>query len=352
MSFELSVIIPTLNEVDNLAALLGDLAAQQRISLEILVADGGSNDGTLSVAESRDVTVVQSAPGRGRQMNRAAEQASAPYLLFLHADSRLQGKLMLHDALGHLQVADGSSHVTAGHFPISFQRKNKKHEVTYRYIEGKSRLNRRHCQNGDQGLMLHRDFFEQLGGFEETLPFFEDFRIADKIHNKGRWVTLPDRLLTSARRFETEGLLSRYLLMGLIVTAENADIPEFVKQAPKIYQSQDQTGRLLLTPYFRTFAAIARERGLRGTWTALMNIGHLSRLHWWQTFFYYDMLFKLKSQPILRFYDRYIFQLLANRVGDTFSAGLAWVLGMWIFRPYFRIIEHRALSRLNKDSPP
>ncbi len=350
MSYALSVIIPTLNEAENLPALLNDLAAQQKIDFEILIADGGSTDSTIDIAESREITVITSPPGRGLQLNTAAARAGGEYLLFLHADSRLRSGHMLSDALKYLQIADGDRHMTAGHFPLDFARQDKAHEVTFRYMEGKSRLNRRHCQNGDQGLMLHREFFKNLGGFDESLPFFEDFRIADQIHNQGQWITLPDRLLTSARRFETEGLWPRYLLMGLIVTAENASIPEFVRQAPKVYESHDNSGRLLLTPYFRCLAAIARQRGLRGTWGALMDIGHLSRLHWWQTFFYFDMLFKFQSRPILRFYDRFVFPLLANRAGDAISACCAWILGMWILRPFFRIIEHSALAKIKKDS--
>ncbi len=343
---DLSIIIPTLNEAKNLPALLDDLSGQQDIHLEILIADGGSDDGTVQIAESRGLTVIASDSGRGRQMNRAAGRAHADYLLFLHADSHIQDRRMLHEALKHLRIEDGDQHLTAGHFPIFFMRSSRRHEVTYRYMEGKSRLNRRHCQNGDQGLMLHRDFFKKLGGYDESLPFFEDFRIADFIHNQGRWVTLPGRLLTSARRFEREGLLARYLLMGLIVMAEQSDIPEFVRQAPGIYDDHDEAGHLLLTPYFRCFASIARERGWRGTWQALMNIGHLSRLHWWQTFFYFDVLFQLQSRPILRFYDRRVFPLFANRLGDGFSAVFAWVVGMWVFRPYFRLREHFALKAL------
>lgn len=348
---QLSIIIPTLNEAEHLPDLLADLAAQHDLEAEILIADGGSTDGTLEIADSRgaqshDTTVIKSAPGRGRQMNAAAAQAKADYLLFLHADCRLPKPRLLANALQHLRREDAGAYRSAGHFPLHFERNSKQHELAFRYMEGKTLLNRRHCQNGDQGLLLHRAFFGHLGGFDESLPFFEDFRIAERIHEKGRWITLPGHLTTSARRFEREGVRARYLLMAFIVIAQKADIPEFMEQAPDAYACQDATGHLLLTPYFRTFAGIARQRGLRGAWRALLNIGRLSRHHWWQCFYFLDTLFSLRSQPFLRFYDRAIYPLSANRAGDAITAVLAWVVGMWLLRAYFRLREHDALRKL------
>lgn len=344
MSCDLSIVIPTLNEAGTLPALLGDLLKQQNIECEIFIADGGSTDETLAIAAEQNLTVIGSAVGRGRQMNATVDRASGECLLFLHADSRLVEPDLLSKALAHLRTEDRGKHRTAGHFPLRFDRQGYRHETAFRYMETKSGFNRRHCQNGDQGLLLHRDFFMTLGGFDETLPFFEDFRIAERIHETGQWITLPGTLTTSARRFETEGLRARFLLMGLIVTAEQSDIPEFVQQAPEIYEAQDATGHLLLTPYFRTFANIVRHRGLRGTWQGLRNIGRLSRLHWWQCFFFFDNLFNWQSRPVLRFYDRFVYPVTANPIGDLFSACLAWVVGMWVLRPYFRLREHRALN--------
>ena len=79
----LSVIVPTLNEAENLSSLLNDLKKQRNISLEIIVGDGGSSDATKSVADACGVTVVSAERGRGTQMNAAAGQAAGDYLLFL-----------------------------------------------------------------------------------------------------------------------------------------------------------------------------------------------------------------------------------------------------------------------------
>ena len=349
---KLSVIIPCLNESEALPALLNDLQRQREIDLEILVADGGSKDNSREIARSLGATLITGASGRGAQMNAAALQASGDWLLFLHADSRLHDADLLSKALSRLIEAHksaGHSRI-AGHFQLHFQRQqpNKK-RLLFRYMEAKTALNRPYCVNGDQGMLLQRDYFDALGRFDESLPFLEDLRLAERITHKGeqtgQWLTLPGSLQTSARRFETEGV-GRYLLMSFIVIAEAADIAEFISQSPKLYQSQDATGRLLLTPYFRLFSRIARQRGWRGTWRGLVNIGHLSRLHWWQLFFLFDVALGLKRRPCLWFYDQVIYPLTAHRLGDIITAAMGWVFGMWLLRPYFRLREHRALKYL------
>ncbi len=351
----LSVIIPCLNEAATLPLLLQDLDRQRHIDLDVLVADGGSTDESPEQARRFGARLIQAGRGRGAQMNKAAGQARGDWLLFLHADSRINDEQLLADALRTLRQAQTTADDKriAGHFRLHFDRQRPHHQrLLFRYMEAKTALNRPYCVNGDQGMLLHRDYFQELGRFDESLPFLEDLRLAERVTHKGRatghWITLPGKLTTSARRFETEGA-GRYLLMAFIVIAEAADIPEFIAQSPRLYQSQDATGRLLLTPYFRLFADIARQRGLHGTWQALLNIGHLSRLHWWQLFFLLDVTFRLKRQPVLWFYDHVVHPLTANRLGDAITAAMGWVFGMWLLRPYFRLREHQALKGLQHD---
>lgn len=346
----LSVIIPCINEATTLPPLLNDLHNQRRIHLEVLVADGGSADGSVELARRLGARLIESSPGRGRQMNAAARQARGDWLLFLHADSRLTSLRQLRYALRRLQQAQAAAghRRIAGHFPLRFQVADRqRHDLLYRYMEAKTRLNRPYCANGDQGLLIHREYFDALGRFNESLPFLEDLRLAERITHRGDatgcFITLPGTLRTSARRFEAEGA-ARYLLMALIVIAEAADIPEFIEQSPRLYQRQDRTGRLLLTPYFRLFASIARQRGLRGSWRALMNIGHLARYHWWQLYFFCDFVLRLQRRPFLWTYDHLIHPLIANPLGDAVTAVQAWVVGLWLLRPYFRVREHKALK--------
>ena len=159
----LSVIVPTLNEAENLSSLLNDLKKQRNISLEIIVGDGGSSDATKSVADACGVTVVSAARGRGTQMNAAAGQAAGDYLLFLHADSRIDDPDFLNNAVRVLTSELCEHDRVAGHFRLRFLRSTKRNVMGYRYAEEKTAFNRINTTNGDQGLLLTKEFFRHLG---------------------------------------------------------------------------------------------------------------------------------------------------------------------------------------------
>ena len=105
---DLSVIIPTLNEGQSLPRLLKELAAQQGLSLDIIVADGGSADSTtdhcLEFSQKNDISLrlLQTSAGRGHQQNYGAQAATGDELLFLHADTYLEDEKLLATALKNL----------------------------------------------------------------------------------------------------------------------------------------------------------------------------------------------------------------------------------------------------------
>lgn len=254
---ELAVIVPVLDEAARLPALIDDLRRQQAVAAQIILGDGGSRDCSREIARRLGVAWVAAPTGRGAQMNRAAARASAPWLLFLHADSRLTRRDQLARALAALQAAGGGA---VGHFPLRFARERSGHRRLYRYMEAKSALNRPGTFNGDQGLLVAARFFHALGGFDERLPFMEDQRIGAQIRRRGRWITLPDALLTSARRFEAEGPYRRYLLMGLMMACEHTGLHEFFQRAPHVYRAHTQSRRLPLAPFFGLALRCLRER--------------------------------------------------------------------------------------------
>ncbi|HEY5523366.1 MAG TPA: glycosyltransferase, partial [Desulfuromonadaceae bacterium] len=145
----LSVVIPTLNEAENLPSLLDDLKKQQNISLEIIVGDGGSSDATRSVSDAYGSHFVTAGRGRGVQMNAAAEQASGDYLLFLHADSRIDDPYLLAHAVQAMTDEICGDDRIAGHFCLRFMRSTKRNAMAYRYAEEKSAFNRANTTNGD-----------------------------------------------------------------------------------------------------------------------------------------------------------------------------------------------------------
>lgn len=351
----LSIIIPTLNEAETLPLLLADIRAQRDVKLEVIIGDGGSSDGTEAAALTGGARFITARRGRGAQMSEATQLARGVYLLFLHADSRLDDPRLLADALQALREAQWISPKVAGHFGLHFQRTTLGNDLAFRFIEAKTRLNRPNTTNGDQGLLLSRQWFNELGGFDERFPFLEDQRIAEQIRNQGRFITLPGLLTTSARRFETEGFSRRYLSMGLIMVAFSCGLDGFFTRLPALYRHHHQCGRLLLAPILIGFWATLVEAG--NTLQIVQRIERIGRYlatNGWQPFFCVDVWLQAHRKRhgwlLLSFFDQWLaprlrFRPLAIVLGWAavlFFAGLVtplvW-LGEWWERGRRRKIQ-------------
>ena len=329
--------------------LLGQLRMQKEIQLQLIVADGGSDDGTHELVKRLGLEVITTGAGRGKQMNAGAARAVAPYLLFLHADSTLTANTQLADALAALEKArqQMGHHRLAGHFRLRFHRTLTGSSLAYRYYEEKSALNRRECTNGDQGLLLPRRFFQELGGFDETLWFLEDQRLAETIRVQGQWLTMPGELVTSARRFELEGLGRRMILSALIMNFHHIGFSEFFQRAAAIYRNQTSTGRLHLSPIFQLIEDLNREAGTEVARKRWLATGRYVRGNAWQPFFFLDLLlqqlFRIRKRPFLVFHDRIFNPVLDFLPFDWLTAGLTrlWFIFSW---KYFKYVEQRASS--------
>jgi rSAM/selenodomain-associated transferase 2 len=331
---QLSVIIPTLNEAAALPRLLAQLDRQQGIEMQLIVADGGSSDGTPDIAATHGTDLVRSDRGRGRQMNAGVRAARAEHLLFLHADSGLDHDTQLHEALDALIAADGDAASdeipVAGHFALQFERTLPGHDALYHFMQGKTASNRRYTINGDQGLLIRRRHFDALGGFDESLPMFEDQRIATRIFDRGRWLLLPGVLHTSARRFETEGVVPRYQLMAVMMALHDAGLLEFFDAAPQVYALQTDTTALELTPFRRLIARLLRERGVFGALGVIYRCGRFTRRNIWQLAYAQDLRHGDAHTPRLRAFDRYIAPLVDHPPADAITGVLiaGWFFGL------------------------
>ncbi len=325
----LSVIVPTLNEARALPQLLADLRAQRGIVLDIVVADGGSTDATLDVAAAHDAQIVLAPKGRARQMNAGVRAAGFDLLLFLHADTRLPQTDLLARAVAKLLGAaqDGQT-VTAGHFPLRFERRDEHHDLLFRFMERKTACNRPYTINGDQGVLIHRRHFHMLGGYDERLPFLEDQRLAARVRDRGHWIVLPGHLRTSARRFETEGHRQRYLLMALIMGAYVAGLDEFFTEAPQVYSEQSRTQHLRIEPFRAVLMRLLGRRPWRERLGILLRAGRFVRQNAWQLALLRDVRRDDGDDRCLRRYDRYLAPLIDHRLADAITAAL---LAIWLY---------------------
>jgi rSAM/selenodomain-associated transferase 2 len=201
-----SVIIPALNEAERIGAAVRSAFAAG--AGEVVVSDGGSSDATHELAKEAGATLVCGAPGRARQMNRAAEQATGAVLLFLHADTTLP-PTAAHDALQAI-----SRGALLGGFRLAFREPSTRLRIAAAMINLRTSLTR--CPWGDQAQFLARDVFLREGGFRE-MPILEDYELAIRMKRQGRTVVLPSRVLTSGRRFLAKGIVRTSLINWRII---------------------------------------------------------------------------------------------------------------------------------------
>ena len=201
-----SIIIPTLNEEENILRCLACVKSQQ-CEFEVLVVDGGSSDSTRELAR-RDACVIESVRGRAIQMNVGARHARGELLLFLHADS-----ILPTDALIHLRRAAQDPMVVGGTFTLSFD----SDRLLLKLYSFFTRFRFRYFHYGDQGIFVKRAVFEQMRGYRE-IPFMEDVDFLKRLYKTGRVVVIKKSVTTSARRFLERGLVRQQLLNCLLVS--------------------------------------------------------------------------------------------------------------------------------------
>lgn len=195
-----SVVVPAWNEAGRLPRLLDALERCDPGPHEVIVVDGGSDDGTPDLAGGR-ACVIGAARGRASQQNAGAGEASGDVLWFLHADCA-----PVPSAVGeiHAGVARGAR---GGCFLIAFPEEERRLHPLVPWIErginSRTRVTRR--GTGDQGLFATRDAFDAAGGFP-TWPLFEDVALAARLARSGRGVVCRGPLETSARRWLRHGV--------------------------------------------------------------------------------------------------------------------------------------------------
>lgn len=213
----LSIIIPTLNEASHLPRLLDSIQIQDYTDYEIIVADAGSTDGTVTLAQDRGCRVIPGGPvSVGR--NQGAHAARGDILLFLDADVILSEVTFLRDVLGEfvrwwLGVAG-----------IRLVPDSKKFidKLAYKVYTLTATVTENILAHAASAIMIKKSVHDAIGGFDESIVFVEDHpyvRVASKIAKFG-FIT-KECVIVSVRRYDKDGrwrTFTKYILAGIYIT--------------------------------------------------------------------------------------------------------------------------------------
>jgi rSAM/selenodomain-associated transferase 2 len=204
-AMKLSVVVPVLNEARVLPALLESLRPLQRGGVEVVLVDGGSEDGSAAIATCAGFQVIRADRGRARQMNAGAAAVHGDVLLFLHADTRLPD-----DAVQLIEAALADGRHAWGRFDVEFDVR------TWTMAATAFGMNLRSCltgiATGDQALFMTRAAFDEVGGFPDQ-PLMEDVEITSRLRQRSRPACIRRPVLASARRWEARGAWRTIFLM-------------------------------------------------------------------------------------------------------------------------------------------
>lgn len=201
----LRIIVPVFNEAAAFPAVLAALQPLRSRGAEVVLVDGGSTDATWMVASRAGADQVLLAPqGRAAQMNAGALGARAEALLFLHADTELPVDA---DRLVAQALAAGADW---GRFDVRIASASPVLRLVGALMNLRSRWTG--IATGDQAIFVRRRVFEAVGGFPD-LPLMEDITFSARMRRHGAPACLRAAVTTSARRWETHGVLRVILLM-------------------------------------------------------------------------------------------------------------------------------------------
>lgn len=214
MRHKFSVIIPTYNAAEHIGKCLRSLRHSSN-AVEIVVCDGGSTDTTVQIARELGAAVVQGPKGRGVQLNQGLKHATGDVLVFLHADSLVTG-----DFFAVLEDHFRNERLRIAKCRLAFDRAGWLLSLYARV----ARVDSLWTSFGDQGIVIRKDFFDELGRFPDW-PLLEDVALFRKARNRTRILTLPVKVTTSAERFVRNGLIRQQLFNAGIILKYLRGVP-------------------------------------------------------------------------------------------------------------------------------
>ncbi len=225
----LSIVIPTLDAAAWLRCSLSPLAAFRALDLirEVILADGGSADETPAIAEAAGARLIRAEAGRGSQLAAGAAAARGDWLLFLHADTVLPAGW--DDAVRRF-IADPANARRAACFRFALD--DSRFAARRVALLANLRCRLFGLPYGDQGLLIARDFYGELGGFR-PLPLMEDVDLVRRIGRR-RLAMLDPAAVTSAARYRRDGFWLRPLRNQLCLVLWFLGVPAHIVK--RIYE--------------------------------------------------------------------------------------------------------------------
>ena len=225
----ISIIIPTYNEAENIGKLVHYLIANSNsFVVEIIVSDGGSTDHTILLAkEAGAKAVVSPKYGRAAQMNYGASIATGDVLYFVHADC-----LPPKDFAKNIAAATNDGY-DIGRYRTKFDSTKTILKINAWF----TRFDFFICMGGDQTLFIKKSIFEKCRGFKEDMKIMEEYEFCTRARKMGKYKILPNDVLVSARKYDTNN--------WFYVQLANAKIVRMYKKGASQQQMLDTYKQML-----------------------------------------------------------------------------------------------------------
>ena len=219
MKHKISVIIPAFNEASIINQTIGNvLGLPYDGEIEIIVIDGSPYSETLSSINEKNILKISGKKGRSLQMNEGSLNAHGEILLFLHADTELP-----LNALKMISSVMEKGDFVAGAFALGINSSRPAFRLVELGASLRSRLTK--IPYGDQAIFIWKDYFEAKGGFKE-IPLMEDVELMQRIKKAGDKIhIIPEKVRTSPRRWEKEGVLFCTLRNWALITLYSFGVP-------------------------------------------------------------------------------------------------------------------------------
>ena len=207
-----SIITPVLHETERIHEHIANVKRLDSAErCELIIVDGDPDQSTIQAIHDGTVTTCVSESGRARQMNTGAQRAQGEMLIFLHADTELP-----HNALTNIRAVMKNDGYVGGAFNLGIKSDRVDLKLIARIASLRSRLTR--IPYGDQAIFIRRDYFHSIDGYAD-IPLMEDVELMSRIKKRGDKIAIiPDRVMSSPRRWEQEGVIYCTARNWLLVT--------------------------------------------------------------------------------------------------------------------------------------